>query len=297
MTDVMPDVRPVADGPQVPARDGGRRRRSPLTWVVVAIFAAVAASTIYPVVFIIVSSLRTDEDYNSSPSGLPRAFTWANLSRAWGDAGLGRYAINSLIVVSLAVVLLTFTACLAGFAFAHLRLPFSRTILESVILLMIVPPSVLLIPIFQMVQNLGMLNSYLGLILVYGSLNLPFSIFLMTTYMRGIPIQLFEAARVDGASSWRSFWSIALPLSRPGIATLVTLNFLVLWNELLFSLILLQQDSRRTVMVGISVLQGQYLTSVPLISAGLLFSVIPPLIIFLCFQRGLVRGLTAGAVK
>ena len=261
------------------------------------VLSAIAASAIYPVVFILITALRSDEDYSRSSIGLPRSLTIDNFKDAWNRANLSTYAINSVIVVTVAVLLLTAVAALSGFAFAQLKVPFGRALLGSMVALMIVPPSVLMIPIFKLVSELDLLNRYTGLVLVYASLNLPFSIYLMTTYMRGIPFEIVDAARVDGASSFRTFISVALPLSRPGLATLATLNFLVLWNELLFALLLLQTDDKRTVMVGLSILTGQYLTSVPVIAAGLLFSMVPPLLIFALFQRDLVRGLTAGAVK
>lgn len=261
------------------------------------VLSAIAASAIYPVLFILVTALRTDDDYSRSSIGLPRSLTLDNFKDAWTRANLSRYATNSLIVVTVGVLVLTTVAALAGFAFAQLKVPFGRALLASMVALMIVPPSVLMIPIFKLVSDLDLLNKYTGLVLVYASLNLPFSVYLMTTYMRGIPLEIIDAARVDGASTFRTFVSVALPLSRPGLATLATLNFLVLWNELLFALLLLQTDGKRTVMVGLSILTGQYLTSVPVIAAGLLFSMIPPLAIFALFQRDLVRGLTAGAVK
>lgn len=285
-----------------PASTAERRAAQPLRRVLgrggaLIALSALAASTLYPLVFIVTTSLRTDADYRRTAIGLPREFTLSNLRDAWDRANLGTYAVNSVIVVSSAVVMLTVIAALAGFAFAQLRVPLGRAVLAVIVALMIVPPAVLMIPIFKLVSDLGMVNKFTGVILVYASLNLPFSVYLITTYMRGIPHQIIEAARIDGASALRTFWTIAVPLSRPGLATLATLNFLVLWNELMFSLILLQQDSKRTVMVGISVLKGQYLTSVPIIAAGLLFSIVPPLIIFSLFQRDLVRGLTSGALK
>lgn len=267
------------------------------TGTVFVLLSAIAASAIYPVLFILVTALRTDDDYSRSSIGLPRALTLDNFKDAWTKANLSTYAINSVIVVTVGVLLLTTVAALAGFAFAQLKVPFGRALLGGMVALMIVPPSVLMIPIFKLVSDLDLLNKYTGLVLVYASLNLPFSVYLMTTYMRGIPFEIIDAARVDGASTFRTFVSVALPLSRPGLATLATLNFLVLWNELLFALLLLQTDDKRTVMVGLSILTGQYLTSVPVIAAGLLFSMIPPLAIFALFQRDLVRGLTAGAVK
>jgi ABC-type glycerol-3-phosphate transport system permease component len=264
---------------------------------VIVVFCAIAVTTLYPVVFVVATSLRTDDDYNSAPSGMPRDLTLDNIKRAWESARLGDYVLNSVIVVVAAVTVLGILSVLAGYALAQLRTPFGRPILAAVVACMILPPSVLMISIFKIVQDFGLLNERIGLILVYASLNLPFSVYLMTTYLRGMPGELVEAARVDGAGTLRTMWSVAVPLIRPGIATLATLNFLVLWNELLFSLILLQEDRERTLMVAIATLHGQYLTSVPTVAAGLLFSAIPPLLIFVLFQRNLVSGLTAGAVK
>ena len=273
-----------------------RRVKMP-TVVTITIFVAIAFSTIYPIFYVTATALRTDADYRNSPIGLPGSFTLDNVIGAWTDAGLSGYVVNSLVVVISAVILLTILASLAGYAFAHLNLPGSRTLLAIVVGSMIVPPAVIMIPVFKVILEAGLLNSRLGLVLVYASLNLPFTIFLTTTYMRGIPGELFEAARVDGASTLRAFTLIALPLSRPGLATAATLNFLVLWNELLFALVLLPGDESRTVTVGISVIQGQYLTSVPTVAAGLLSSIVPPLLVFAFLQRDLARGLTSGAVK
>lgn len=271
-----------------------RAVRAAVVWLILAF---IALSAVYPVVFIAVTTFRTTADYNKNTSGVPRSFTWQNVQDVWTQAHIGSYAINSLLVVAMAVALITASACLAGFAFVHMRLPFRGLGLAIVVSMMIVPPSVLMIPIFKLVVDARLLNHDVALVLVYGSLNLPFSIYLMSSYMRSIPVEVLEAAKIDGASEIWAFRAVALPLVRPGILTLVTLNFLVLWNELLFSLLILQDPSKRTVMVGLAQVQSQYLTSVPLIAAGLLLSIVPPLLIFILFQRDLARGLTAGAVK
>jgi ABC-type glycerol-3-phosphate transport system permease component len=261
------------------------------------IMATLAISTLYPLVFLTLTSLRTDDDYFGNPGGIPSEWTFDNVTTAFFDVGLGRYALNSFIVVTAAVVLLTAIACLAAYALIHFEFPLRRTTLVLVVAMMALPPTVMMIPIFKVVLDLGLLNTRAGLILVYTSLNLPFSIYLMSAYMRSVPTELLNAAKVDGAGTLRMLWSVILPLVRPGLMTLVTLNFLVLWHELLFSLLILPEESARTIMVGIVQYQGQFQSGVGIVSAGLLLSVIPPLLIFLLFQRDIARGMTSGAVK
>jgi ABC-type glycerol-3-phosphate transport system permease component len=257
----------------------------------------VAASTIYPLLFVLATALKSPVEYRENKLGVPDDLTWDNIRYAWDQAQIGAFAMHSAIAVGCSIVLIVLLASGAGYAFAHMRFPFQRASFVGVLTMMMLPTSVLMVPIFGTVQDLGLLNKYEGLVLVYTSLNLPFSIYLMASYFRGIPGELFQAARIDGASPIRAFLTIALPLVRPGLLTLATLNFLWLWNELLFSLLLLQDPSKRTLMTGLALLNGEHTTSVPLISAGLLLSLIPPLAVFALFQRNLAEGLTAGAIK
>jgi ABC-type glycerol-3-phosphate transport system permease component len=162
---------------------------------------------------------------------------------------------------------------------------------------MVLPPTALMIPIFKVILEAGLLNQRLGLILVYAALGLPFSIYLLASFMKSIPSELLNAARVDGAGPLRILWSVVLPLVFPGLLTLITLNFLFFWNEFLFSLVILQSEANRTIMVGIAQFSGHFGKNFSIVCTGLLLSMVPPLLIFVFFQRSLARGLTAGAVK
>ncbi len=281
-------------GTRAGERGIGRTLKAVGLWL---IFATIALSTIYPLLFLTSTALRPQEDYNASPAGLPGSLTLDNVNGAFETAHIGTYAVNSLIVVVPAVLLLTLLATLAAYALVHFEFPLRKTALVVVVAMMALPPTVLLIPIFKVVLDANLLNQPLGLILVYAALNLPFSIFLLASFMRGIPRELLLAAQVDGAGALRTLWSVVIPLVKPALLTLVTLNFLFLWNELLFSLVLLQDETHRTIMVGIAQLQGQYQKNLGVVCAGLLLSMVPPLLIFAFFQRSLTRGLTAGAVK
>lgn len=262
-----------------------------------AVLAALSVSTVYPLVFVALTAFKTEANYAADPLGLPDPATTAYLERAIEAGNLGQYLLNSLFVVGSAVALLTVAASLAGFALAHLRFPGRGVLLIGIVGLMTVPAAVLMIPLYRTVGQLGLINTYPGLILTYAALYLPFSIYLVASYGAGLPREILEAARVDGAGLWSTFRRVALPLSYPALATLVTLNFLWLWNELLFGLLILQDPAKRTLQVGLATLQGQHTTPIPLLAAGLLVSLAPVLIVFLLSQRTLARGLTAGAVK
>ena len=285
---------PGARGKRGRLRSLGRRASSGAVWLCLA---ALAVSTIYPLFFLASTALRTKEDYGASPGGFPTSLTTDNVSEAFSAAHIGTYALNSLLVVVPAVLIITVFAALAAYALVHFNFPLSKPVLLVVVALMAVPPTVILIPIFKVVLDANLLNHRLGLVLVYAALNLPFSIYLLASFMKSVPTELLNAAKIDGAGAIRTLWSVVLPLVRPGLLTLLTLNFLFLWNEFLYSLVLLQNEENRTIMVGIAQLQGRLAKNYGVVSAGLLLSMIPPLLIFAFFQRDLARGLTAGAVK
>jgi ABC-type glycerol-3-phosphate transport system permease component len=259
--------------------------------------AAVALSALYPLFFIVSTALRSRQEYASSPAGLPKHLTTANFSQAFSSVHIGHLALDSLAVVVPAVVLITVISTLAAYALAHFDFPLKKTTLVVIVALMALPPTALLIPVFKLIVEAGLLNQRLGLILVYTALNVPFSVYLLASFMRSVPTELLKAAKIDGAGPLRTLWSVVVPLVRPGLLTLVTLNFLYLWNEFLFSLVMLPNEQSRTIMVGLAEFAGRAEQNLTVVSAGLLLSMVPPLIVFLFFQRSLVRGLTAGAVK
>ena len=268
-----------------------------MRWALWAPMATLAVICAYPLYFVLVTALKEQGEYAANPLALPTDPTVAPLVEAWEVASAGRYTVNSFLIVGAACLLLLVVSSLAGYAFAQMRFPLRGAGLLAMVALMMIPPSVIMVPIFRRVVQVGLLSSYTGLILVYAGLQAPFSIYMMASYFRGIPAELLDAAEVDGAGKLSAFVRIALPLARPALLTLLTLNFLWLWNELLFALILMQEAPRRTLMVGIALLPGQHGADVPLIAAGLLFAMAPPLLMFALFHRQLAEGLTAGALK
>lgn len=250
-----------------------------------------------PFAFVTLTAFKTAKNYAKDPIELPNPPTLEFLERALTTGNMLTYLGNSLLVVGCAVLLLALTASMAGYALAVIRFRGSALMLLGIVCLLAVPAAVVMIPLYRTVGQLGLMNSHLGLILTYTALQLPFSIYLMTSFLNGLPPEIIEAGRIDGAGHLQTFRHIILPLSAPALATMSTLNFLWLFNELLFGLLLMQDDAKRTLPVGLASLQGQHTTPVPLLAAGLLLSLIPVLFVFLVAQRELARGLTVGAVK
>jgi ABC-type glycerol-3-phosphate transport system permease component len=285
---------PIVALPGARPRSATRSAKAVGVWL---IFAALAVATLYPLFFLASTSLRPEEDYLRNPAGMPAHLTLDQFGTAWDQAHIAQYALNSLLVVVPAVTLLTVLATLAAYGLSCFDFRLKGLLFVLVVVLLAIPPTILLIPIFKLIKDAGLLNNRMGLTLVYTALSLPFSIFLLSSFMRLVPRELLHAARVDGAGALRTLWSVVVPLVGPALLTLVTLNFLFLWNEFIFSLVLLQDESQRTIMVGIAGSQTRLSHNVGVVSAGLLLSMIPPLLIFVFFQRSLTRGLTAGAVK
>jgi ABC-type glycerol-3-phosphate transport system permease component len=205
--------------------------------------------------------------------------------------------MNSVIVTTASVVVATVVATLAAFAIARLRFRGRTVLLRLLVALMVIPPAVLILPLFLGMQPLGLTNTYQGVILIYAGMLIPFSVYMLSSFFRTLPAELFEAARIDGASTLRILRSIVVPLSGPGFITLIVVNAMWVWNELLVALVFLQDDQKRTLMAGLVTMRGRYAINEPLVMAGMFLGALPILLLFLFGQRFFVRGLVAGAVK
>ena len=202
-----------------------------------------------------------------------------------------------MIVTVGAVTLSVALAATSGYSFSTLRWR-GRTFTYFFILAwMAIPPLLLMVPIYVEMSDLGLINTYWSVILLYSALNLPFNMYLMTAFFRAVPIELVEAARVDGASVHTIFRSLLLPLSVPALATLVIFNALYVWNEFVFALLLLHDDSVRTLTVGVNQLVGKFFFDYPALLAGMLITSLPMVIVYIVFQKYLVRAIAAGALK
>ena len=273
-----------------------RRRWAGLTakHVVLLLFVVGALAPLY---FMLVNSFKTADEYLSNPYGLPRHPTTATLGNALHGGDLYRWLLNSFVFTFASVTLSTAIAALAAYPIALLRWRPGGWLLSVLIALMVLPPIVLVVPLFQLVADLGQLNTYRAVIAVYTGLMLPFSTFLLATFFRTVPGELLEAARLDGAGHLRTLRSVVLPVSLPALVTVATVQALWVWNEVLIAVIFLQRDDLRTLMVGITIFRSRYHLDIPLVMAGMLWATIPMVILYLAGQRFFIRGLTAGGVK
>lgn len=258
---------------------------------------AFAFVALVPIYFMLVNSFKTQAEYIGNPYGLPDDPSLATLGDAFRGGDLLRWLANSAIFAVASVSLSTLVAALAGYPIALLRWRPGPILLSVLIALMVVPPIVLVIPLFQMVVDLGQLNSYRSVIVVYAGIMLPFSTFLLASFFRTTPRDLLEAARLDGAGHLRIWRSIVMPLALPALVTVATVEALWVWNEVLIAVVFLQSENLRTLMVGLTLFQSRYNLNVPLIMAGMLWATLPMLLLYLAGQRFFIRGLTAGATK
>jgi len=266
-------------------------------WLVSLLFLAVSLSMLYPLYITIVLSMKTVPDYQRNKVGLPRHWTLSNFSHAWTQGHMGRYTVNSVIVVALALVILIVAAVPAGYAFAQFSFPFRRTLLGGIVAFAIVSPGLQIVPVFKLATELHFINSYLGLALIYAAFSVPFGVYLMSAYFEGVPRAIFEAGIVDGAGVFSRFLRLAVPIARPGLLTLITFAFLTFWNEFIFALFILLDPNKRTLTAGVARLHDDVYTSQPLLAAGLVFTMVPCVLVFALLQRNLNEGLTAGATK
>jgi ABC-type glycerol-3-phosphate transport system permease component len=229
--------------------------------------------------------------------GLPDHATVDNFVALFRDSPLGTWYLNSVVLTGASVIVSTAVAALAAFSFARFRFRGRTTVYRLLISLMVVPPIVLVLPLFVLAVRLGIVNTRAAAIIVYIGLLLPFSIFLLTSFFRTIPSELIDAARIDGASSVRILIRVVAPLSTPALVTLAIVNALFVWNDLLIALILLQDESLHTLQIGVSQFRSRYSVDIPLMMAGLALAAWPPIVAYLIGQRYFTRGLLAGSTK
>ncbi len=250
-----------------------------------------------PTLYMITTALKSDEEYAVDKLGLPDVPVFENFRAVLIDSPFALWMLNSFILVAGSVLLSIAVSCLAAYAIARMEFKGRDTLLALSTSLMAVPPIVMIVPLFVLYTQLDLISTYQGAIIIYAGLITPFSVYLLTTFFRTVPKELFESARIDGAGDFLILWQIVLPLSLPALVTLVVVNSLYVWNDLLIAIIFLQEDAKRTLMAGISVFQGRYNNQVPLTMAGMVIASAPMFILYIVFQKHFIRGLMAGAIK
>lgn len=294
-------TRTTADQDYAIPRTGSRMARASI-WAseqILLLFACAVA--LLPLYAMVIAAFKTNSEFNANPAslGLPSHWTLSNFSEAWSQLGFASELKNTLVLSIGASVLTTAASVLAGYVLARLRLRGSRWILIGMVVLMSVPAIVVIVPLFELMSDLGLVNTIPAAIIAEAGLGVPFGTYLVFTFMTELPEELFQAAQLEGASAWQRLILIAVPLSLPAIVTVALITWVVAWNDLLVPLILWPGENLRVLMVGLANLAPgrQGTVEIPLAMAGVTISVIPVILIFLLTRRFFVRGLVEGSLK
>jgi multiple sugar transport system permease protein len=259
---------------------------------------AVIVNGLFPAVWIFLTSLKTESELSQTPiTWLPHAPTIANYVRAFHDQPLALYLFNSLAVAAMSTILTLLTATLAAYALARQQIAYRDFALAAIIAVSTFPLVTLLVPLFQTMRALNLLNSYAALVLPYTVLSLPICTLVLISFFETIPIDLENAAMIDGCSRVGALFRIVVPLSAPGVFTAGLLAFVNSWDEFLLALSFNSAPRMRTLPVGITLYQGEFTFPWPVISAALVVGIVPVVGLIVLFQQRIIAGLTAGGVK
>lgn len=262
--------------------------------LVTMVLGSVAISTLWPLFYVLITSSRTLNDYLSNQYGIPKQFTFSNFKILWKNYSLDLAARNTIEVVGISMVCSLTLSSFAGFALAKYPFRGSKYINWAFIAVMLLPSQVLIIPIYLLLSKLHLVGHLEGLMFVYIATNIPFSVFFLRAAFKAVPDSILEAARIDGAGFIRTFRSIAMPSAIASFTTLAVLQFLGMWNELLYAYLILPDQSQRLLTPALAGIGGRYTSNPPFVAAALVITAAPTLVILALSSRFLVRGVTSG---
>ncbi|MHA7189495.1 carbohydrate ABC transporter permease [Arthrobacter sp. MDT2-16] len=261
-----------------------------------AFLLALAVVVIYPLLWMTLNGFKTNAELFGNPFALPVELRWENYANAW-NRGVGNYLMVSVLVTVTSTIATVFIGAWAAYGLTRIKIPFSRTFLIVILAGLMLAPTVALIPLVRMFQALGLYNTFWALLILYTAFRIPFTVFLIRAYMMDLPVQIDEAAAVDGASRARAFWQIILPMCKPIIVSTVILNILFTWNEYLFAMVFTSGGDFQTLPVGLTNLMAKHGTDYPVVFAGMVMAALPMVVLFIAGQRYFIRGLADGIGK
>ena len=261
------------------------------------ILIANTAIMLLPLIIMVFSAFKSTNQIFQSPFAIPDFTYLGNLARIWTETNFLRYLGNSFVVTGSSIVLILVLGTMAAYAIARYEFFGSSFILMFFLAGLTLPLKLAIIPLFILFRDLGILNNQLSLIVVYVAMGLPSTVFIMTGFIRTLPSELEDAARMDGASELRIMWSVMLPLVRPAMVIAAIQNVVPIWNDFFFPLIFIQNDNLKTLPQGLTTFMGEYTTDWGVLFAGLTLSAAPIIIIYILLSRQFINGMTSGAVK
>jgi len=262
-----------------------------------AVLAINAILVLLPVFFLFNSALRETNSFASNPFTLARDPHWENFQQVWSDGEFATYLKNSIIVTGGSLVVILICALGAGFILGRYNFKGNAIIFGFILTGMLIPAKLAILPLFIQLKWMNLLDSHIGLILVYASGSLPAAVFIMSGFFRSLPSDLDNAARIDGASEFQLLTRVLAPLVRPGMAIVAIYSAIPIWNDFFLPLVFLQSPENKTIMQGLTVFFGQYASQWGVLFAGLTMAALPLIVLYLVLSEQFIKGLTAGAVK
>lgn len=267
------------------------------SWVAQGAMVALVAAMLTPVVYMIAMSFRTAAEITEKPLGLPQSLYLGNYANVLSQMPYARSVFNSLSITLMVTVLVALLGSMAAYPLARRTNGLTRVVLMLVALGLATPPFVTITPIYVIFRNLGLLDSYIGIVTAFTALNLPLAVFFYTSFIGAIPKELEEAARLDNCNDWQIYWFVIRPLLGPATATLSLFVTLMVWNDLTYPLLLLTSPEKFTVMIAVYRFLGNLNVQPDMLFPAAVLGSLPLLVLFVIFQRRIVSGITAGAVK
>ncbi len=253
---------------------------------------------IYPILWLFMSSMKTPLEFSNKPIfALPNGFHFENYINAWTSGKIWLYIKNSAITTCAAMLIIAVLSATAGFAIEKMKWKLSKTTLIVFLSGIMVPQQIVLIPLFMIYKKTGLLNSLLGLILVFSAFGLPLAIYLFTGFFKYVPDSIIEAAIIDGCNIYKAFFSIVLPVIKTAFVTVIMVNFFFYWNDLIFSMTFISKSELKTLQTGILGFTGMFTTDWGSLFAGIVMGVLPTIIIYIFLNKHVIKGMTVGAVK
>lgn len=265
-----------------------------LVYVVLTIYTLY---TLYPIFLMIITALKNNLEIMTNPSGLPRQYIWDGFISLFRKESFGQYFLNSLFVTVVSCLILLVVSLMLAYILARYAGKVSNFLYYFFLIGMMLPLRLGLLSLNDLLYNLGLIDSLWGLVLIYVAMNIPYSMFLLSGYIRMIPASLEEQAFVDGASTWTILWKIVVPLIKPSIATTLIYNLVPIWNDAFFPLVFISTKQKRTLMQAVMLFFGQYSTNWNLVFSALTLAAVPVIIVYIICSKYLIRGMMAGAVK
>ena len=271
-----------------------RRMRSAPFYLVLGLATAI---TLVPIIWVFASALKSNKEIRENALALPQEWRFQNYVDAWFGASFDQYFFNSVVISVASVLLVLLLSSLAAYSFAKMRFRGNQLIFFVFLIGMAFPLSAKLGPLLSLMYKLDLANSRVGLILVYVAGSLPFSILMLRAFFAGFPQELEDSAALDGCSRFQFYLRILLPLSKPSLMALGIFVFMNTWNEFFQALLLINEDSKRTLPLGLTAFQDEYFTDFALSFAGINITALPVIVVYIIFQRNLIEGITVGSMK